>query len=147
MGIGLVAGVALFPVVPLSSVLAAYATLLFVGVALLYRAALLYIETLRENAAAALCGTAESPKASPELPEVFFEDYCRHYHLTKREKEVLSDLLNGKSVTEIAEETFVTERTVRFHITNLLTKTGAKNQRTLTASFYQMQDDWQSAEP
>ena len=147
MGIGLVAGVALFPVVPLSLVLAAYATLLFVGVALLYRAALLYIETLRENAAAALCGTAESPKASPELPEVFFEDYCRHYHLTKREKEVLSDLLNGKSVTEIAEETFVTERTVRFHITNLLTKTGAKNQRTLTASFYQMQDDWQGAEP
>ncbi|MBR1885924.1 MAG: helix-turn-helix transcriptional regulator [Schwartzia sp.] len=146
MGVGLLAGVALFPVVPLSSVFAAYATLLFAGVALLCRAALLYIETLRENAAAALRAMTEPQKTPPELPEVFFEDYCRHYHLTRREKEVLSDLLNGKSVTEIAEETFVTERTVRFHIANLLTKTGAKNQRALTARFYQMQDDWQSAE-
>ena len=48
------------------------------------------------------------------------------YHLTARETEVLMLLLDGKSTTAIAETLFVSERTVRSHISNLLAKTQSK---------------------
>lgn len=47
--------------------------------------------------------------------------------LTKREKEVLDLLAENYSSSEIAEQLFITKRTVDFHRTNLLLKLDAKN--------------------
>lgn len=45
------------------------------------------------------------------------------YHtLTKREKEVLSEIAKGKSNKEIASSLFITEKTVKTHVSNLLSK-------------------------
>jgi DNA-binding NarL/FixJ family response regulator len=42
--------------------------------------------------------------------------------LTKREKEVLNELAKGKSNKEIASSLFITEKTVKTHVSNILAK-------------------------
>lgn len=58
-------------------------------------------------------------------------DRSNSFALTKRESEVLSHLLDNTPTREIAECLCITERTVKFHITNILSKTGAKNRMEL----------------
>jgi DNA-binding NarL/FixJ family response regulator len=53
-------------------------------------------------------------KTSPQLVEP----------LTEREKEVLSLVGHGASNKEIASELFITERTARTHVSNILGKLG-----------------------
>lgn len=59
----------------------------------------------------------EGSPISPKLPET----------LTAREMEVLSMLALGKTNREIAGELFVTERTVKFHVSSILGKLNASN--------------------
>lgn len=47
--------------------------------------------------------------------------------LTAREKEVLDLLSKGMTNREIAAELVITERTVKFHVSSILTKLGASN--------------------
>ena len=56
-------------------------------------------------------------KPKPEYPD----------GLTEREVEVLRLIAAGKTNPEIAEELFITRRTVTFHISNLYGKTGTAN--------------------
>ncbi|HNQ67495.1 MAG TPA: response regulator transcription factor [Bacteroidales bacterium] len=53
--------------------------------------------------------------------------------LTRREKEILQLLCEGLSNKEIAEELFISERTVLGHKTNLMIKTNCKNSLSLMA--------------
>ena len=46
--------------------------------------------------------------------------------LTKREKEVFELLVKNKTTTEIAKELFISEKTVRNHISNAMQKLGVK---------------------
>ena len=46
------------------------------------------------------------------------------YKLTARESEVLQFLVEGLSDSEIAEKCFISNNTVRFHVSNILKKTG-----------------------
>ncbi|NLI67754.1 MAG: response regulator transcription factor [Bacilli bacterium] len=46
--------------------------------------------------------------------------------LTKREKEVFEILVQDKTTKEIAEELFISEKTVRNHISNVIQKLGVK---------------------
>ena len=46
--------------------------------------------------------------------------------LTKREKEVFELLIKNKSTKEIVEELFISEKTVRNHISNSMQKLGVK---------------------
>ncbi|KPB03133.1 response regulator [Bacillus sp. CHD6a] len=45
-----------------------------------------------------------------------------HEELTKRELEVLAEIAKGKSNKEIASSLFITEKTVKTHVSNILTK-------------------------
>jgi DNA-binding NarL/FixJ family response regulator len=47
--------------------------------------------------------------------------------LTDREREVLALLASGLSNREISERLSITERTVKFHVSSILSKLGAKN--------------------
>ena len=48
-------------------------------------------------------------------------------NLTKREKEVLILIADGKTNNEVAEQLFISERTVEAHRANIMKKVGARN--------------------
>lgn len=50
------------------------------------------------------------------------------FDLTKAEVKVLQGLLDGITVKPLSDDLFVSEATVRFHLRNLLRKTGSRNQ-------------------
>ncbi|GAA0483726.1 response regulator transcription factor [Virgibacillus sp. MSP4-1] len=54
------------------------------------------------------------------------EDYNTKQLLTKREKEVFELLVQDRTTKEIAEELFISEKTVRNHISNAMQKLGVK---------------------
>lgn len=58
------------------------------------------------------------------------------YGLSGREIDVLEFLLDDDSNAEIAEKLFVSENTIRFHVSNILKKTGCKNRKEISALFY-----------
>lgn len=58
--------------------------------------------------------------------------------LTNRQREILAMLRDGYSGREIANELGISYRTVKFHITIVLEKYGAKNCRTLIENFEKM---------
>ena len=49
--------------------------------------------------------------------------------LTAREREVLSLLARGRANAEIAQKLFITERTAKFHVGNVLEKLGVEDRR------------------
>jgi DNA-binding NarL/FixJ family response regulator len=53
--------------------------------------------------------------------------------LTKRELEVLTHLVAGRTYAEIASALFISEKTVSVHISNLLRKTGTSSRREVAA--------------
>ena len=59
-------------------------------------------------------------QATREKPEVGFD-------LTAREREVLALLVDGSSNLEISEQLSISMATVKYHLTNIFTKLGAKN--------------------
>ena len=66
-------------------------------------------------------------------------DYCARYGLTQRETEVLDCILSGQSIAEISKTLFISQRTVKFHITNLLRKTGTASQKELILLLHEKQ--------
>ena len=67
--------------------------------------------------------------------EEHFAAFTAEHDLSSREQDMLKLLLEKKSNDEIAEELFISENTVKFHIHNLLQKTGCKNRKELI-SYY-----------
>lgn len=51
----------------------------------------------------------------------------RTIHLTKRETEVLGLVIEGKSSKEVADELYVSKRTVDFHLANIYDKLQVNN--------------------
>lgn len=66
---------------------------------------------------------------SPVLKSLFFQQGVSNNNstLTKREKEVLRLILDEKTTKEIAQELFVSEKTVENHRSNMMLKLEAKN--------------------
>ncbi|MBE3563537.1 MAG: helix-turn-helix transcriptional regulator [Hydrogenibacillus schlegelii] len=56
--------------------------------------------------------------------------------LTQREKEVLLELSLGKRNREIAETLFISEHTVKNHISNIFTKLGVSDRVQLLSLLY-----------
>jgi DNA-binding NarL/FixJ family response regulator len=66
--------------------------------------------------------TAGSPRQPPrERPK------SHSYGLTKREQEILRLVSEGKSNGEVARKLWVTEQTVKFHLSNIYRKLGVTN--------------------
>jgi len=58
------------------------------------------------------------------IPQIHMD---RTIHLTKRELEVLGLVIEGKSSKEVAEELYVSKRTVDFHLANIYEKLQVSN--------------------
>jgi DNA-binding NarL/FixJ family response regulator len=65
--------------------------------------------------------------------------------LTRREREILALVTEGKSNAEVARVLWVTEQTVKFHLSNIYRKTGAANRT--AASRWAHQHGIQTARP
>ncbi len=64
------------------------------------------------------------------------EEFGMKYALTGAEVDVLSDLLKGKSLKAIADESERSYGTVRWHVQNILEKCQVKSQKNLLREFY-----------
>ncbi len=85
-----------------------------------------------EELAAAIQAAAKGRSIlAPEATEALIQAARRgsevEYHLTMREGEVMALLTNGYSNLEIAQQLSVSMATVKYHLTNIFAKLGAKN--------------------
>ncbi|MDO4882495.1 MAG: LuxR family transcriptional regulator [Oscillospiraceae bacterium] len=67
------------------------------------------------------------PVAQRKNEREIFDDFSLSYNLSARERDVLRLLLDDKTNKEISEEICVSENTIKFHVRNLLKKTGCKS--------------------
>jgi DNA-binding CsgD family transcriptional regulator len=67
--------------------------------------------------------------------------------LSNRESEVVELIITGLSNKEVATKLFVTEKTVKFHLTNIYKKTSVKSRTMLTARFLPFTIDGAAACP
>ena len=61
--------------------------------------------------------------------------FAKMYNLSSREVDVMRLLTTGKSTSELAEALFISESTVKFHVHNLIQKTGCKNRNDLVTLY------------
>jgi NarL family two-component system response regulator LiaR len=71
------------------------------------------------------------PRLSPEAAQVLIEDIkeqpAQSYDLTDREKEILTLMVEGLPNITIAERLFVSQSTIKFHVSNILGKLGVSS--------------------
>jgi DNA-binding NarL/FixJ family response regulator len=72
-------------------------------------------------------GSLLGPAVTSRLLERIEQGDERRNDLTPRELEVLTLLARGLKNAEIAAELFISERTVKFHVSSILAKLGAEN--------------------
>ena len=63
--------------------------------------------------------------------------FAGRYGLTRREEEISVFLSEGLSNGEIAETLQLSENTVRFHVSNILKKTGMKDRNEVSRAYRQ----------
>ena len=64
-----------------------------------------------------------------------FFAFAAQHDLSAREREIMTLLLEGKTNKEIGDSLFISENTVKFHVRNLLQKTGCRNRNELVMSY------------
>ena len=74
--------------------------------------------------------------AEPALSEQErFDRFAARHDLSVREREVLQLVLAGRSNREVAGELCVSESTVKYHVRNVLRKTGSHSRKELLAAY------------
>jgi NarL family two-component system response regulator LiaR len=91
-----------------------------------------------EQLAAAIRAASEghstlAPEATEALINTNRESRGVGFDLTQREREVLALLVSGLSNLEISDQLSISTATVKYHLTNIYTKLGAKNRVEATA--------------
>ncbi|HEY94204.1 MAG TPA: response regulator transcription factor [Dehalococcoidia bacterium] len=70
----------------------------------------------------------DQPSLSPEAAQVLIQTVNERSQpgidLTEREREILALMVDGKSNSEISESIFITQATVKYHVSNILSKLG-----------------------
>lgn len=70
----------------------------------------------------------DQPSLSPEAAQVLIQTVNEpaqpEVALTDREREILTLMVEGKSNSEISESIFITQATVKYHVSNILSKLG-----------------------
>ena len=84
------------------------------------------------QAAAAICPI---PLVSPKLLDRHKEEFCNSLGLTKREREIISLLLQDKSNQEISDELFISLGTAKTHVHNIFQKAEVTKRRQLIDCF------------
>ena len=136
--LGLLLGLWLWPLTSAPTMLAIYTTLLLIAIALLYRGTMTSLLNTLHEACEADTSRESTPAKDSSINAPAFQAYCRLYALTSKEIAVLSKILDGSSAEEIAATQAISKRTVRFHISNLLHKTGNQTQLAMIAHFHKM---------
>ena len=67
-----------------------------------------------------------SPEVATHLLNRSQPEVAKRFHLTDRELEVLVLVAGGQTMGQIAQELFISQSTVKFHITNILAKLGVE---------------------
>lgn len=95
-----------------------------------------YAATQGDQEGAARQGT-HIPEGTQRIPSErqAFERFASLHGLTARERDVLRLVLAERSNSEIAGELYVTEATVKYHVGNLLKKTGCTNRLEILALY------------
>ena len=62
--------------------------------------------------------------------------YASAHNLSKREREVLAMVIEGKDNRAIAQELFLSEGTIKTHVHNIMVKTETKNRNELKQNFW-----------
>ncbi len=74
----------------------------------------------------------DSPDSSGEEQKTCpLQEYVKTYGLTKRETEITQLVLQGKTNAEIAETLFISDTTVKKHVSNIFEKTGINRREEL----------------
>jgi DNA-binding CsgD family transcriptional regulator len=64
---------------------------------------------------------------SSEKTDLSFEDFCKKYDISPREKDIIREIANGLSNKEISEKLFITLQTVKDHTHRIYIKTNVRN--------------------
>ena len=81
--------------------------------------------------------SVENFEAAPaKSDDELLDDFAMKYGISDREKDVLICILDGGTNSEIAGKLFISENTVKFHIKNILKKTGNTNRAELKKAWY-----------
>ncbi|MBR2189418.1 MAG: helix-turn-helix transcriptional regulator [Eubacterium sp.] len=75
--------------------------------------------------------------ARPQSEQERFEHFAVQHDLSLREREVLRLIFDQKTNAEIAGALNISQNTVKFHVRNLMQKTGCKNRKELFAEYLQ----------
>ena len=79
---------------------------------------------------------ADRPDPTRERSErEIFERFSARYALSPRERAVMRLVIEERSNAEIAQALYVSERTVKFHVHNILQKAGCRNRAGLMADY------------
>ena len=70
-----------------------------------------------------------------ETPATISDAVAQQYGVSKREREIVAWIVQGKSNKEIATGLFISVHTVKEHVANVFRKTGARNRVQLTRLF------------
>ena len=76
-----------------------------------------------------LAATPVIELAGSDAPMRDIAAIAERFGLTRRETEVLELVFRGLTVQQMADELVVSKSTVKFHVTNILRKTGSENRQ------------------
>ena len=79
----------------------------------------------------AVSGNENAQEEQNGSDEELLKALARERSLTGRELDVLREYVSGKSRTEIGEALFISESTVKNHISNIFSKLGVKSKKEL----------------
>ena len=77
----------------------------------------------------------EPGEARQKTEQEVFEAFCLHNDFSARERDIFRMIIAKQTNGEIAEALFISENTVKYHVRNLLQKTGCKNRTELQRKY------------